>query len=386
MPESLALLGRLEKDNWINSWRDREKTPEEMFKTAAGECYLLKLAIDPYLKAFRRQPDHFFSGINALTLLHLLAHTTGIEEQSELCRSMEGGLRWVLKCELDKNKKNYWAQVTLGDLQLLLGKKKDIKQAYKRAIAVADNNWFSLDSTRQQLRILQDLKFRPDEVEMALEMFNSALGKLDSPWEPRQVILFSGHMIDVANRKSKRFPLGLAKDCKAGIVAKLSKLKAGPSDMALCGGACGGDIIFAESCLELGLKVEIRIPFEEPYFIKNSVVHAGEAWRDRFNRIKQHPNSTLLIAPNELGEKPEDVDPYERNNAWQLYTTIAWGAEKIQFICLWDGQSTGGPGGTKHMVETVEQRSGQIHIIDIKKLLKKYQSRKVKNECTRRKN
>ena len=68
--------------------------------------------------------------------------------------------------------------------------------------------------------------------------------------------------------------------------------------------------------------------------------------------------------PEELGETPENMNPYERNNLWQLYTALAWGPEKVHFICLWNREGGDGPGGTKHMHDSVRERSGHFYVLD----------------------
>jgi hypothetical protein len=105
-------------------------------------------------------------------------------------------------------------------------------------------------------------------------------------------------------------------------------------------------------------------------FLKKSVTFAGERWRERFDEIKGHDNTTLYIALTELGATPKDVNPYERNNLWQLYTALAWGAEKIRFVCLWNRKGGDGAGGTQHMFQAVEQRSGHSYVIDTNELIK----------------
>ena len=93
--------------------------------------------------------------------------------------------------------------------------------------------------------------------------------------EPRHVFLFSGHMIDAPERKTPRFPAQREGAAAAAIGNILDKLEAGSTDIGLCGGACGGDLLFAEACLSRGLHVEIRIPFAEPTFLEKSVTFAG---------------------------------------------------------------------------------------------------------------
>ena len=109
----------------------------------------------------------------------------------------------------------------------------------------------------------------------------------------------------------------------------------------------------------------MRIPFEEPEFLKKSVDFAGDAWRRRFKAVKEHRNCELMVMPEKLGPAPENADPYERENLWQLDSALSFGAEKLHFIALWDRKSGDGRGGTGHMFETVRARSGQTHLIDI---------------------
>ncbi len=187
--------------------------------------------------------------------------------------------------------------------------------------------------------------------------------------EPRKVILFSGHMIDKPDRKQSRFPPELEPVVSKEIEKVLNSWDPGPDDVTLCGGACGGDIIFAELCLNKGTRLEIRIPFEESEFLRESVTFAGDQWRDRFYIVKDHPNTNMLVMTDILGLLPRNSNPYERNNLWQLQSAMAWNPQKVSFLCLWDGKEGDGPGGTKHMLQEVEKHSGKVHIVDIKKIL-----------------
>ncbi len=70
-PETWALLGRVDKDAWIASWRQPGNSPEKMRDEAGYEDALLRGAIESYAQGYRRNPGHYYSGINALTLMHL---------------------------------------------------------------------------------------------------------------------------------------------------------------------------------------------------------------------------------------------------------------------------------------------------------------------------
>jgi len=187
-------------------------------------------------------------------------------------------------------------------------------------------------------------------------------------WRPRLVFLFSGHMIDAPGRPEPRFPADKEPIARREIEQQVDALGAGKEDLALCGGACGGDLLFAEACLERDLHLELRIPFDESTFLKKSVTFAGDHWGKRYFQVKAHPRTTVFIMPQELGPTPKENDPYSRNNLWQLDSALAWGPEKVRFICLWNRKGGDGPGGTKHMHDTIASRTGQVYVLDTTKL------------------
>ena len=89
---------------------------------------------------------------------------------------------------------------------------------------------------------------------------------------PKNVVLFSGHMIDAPDRKAPRFPPSREPIAAAAIAATLEDIGAGRGDLGMCGGACGGDLLFAEACLAKGMRLEIYLPLDEPEFLAKSVV------------------------------------------------------------------------------------------------------------------
>ena len=204
--------------------------------------------------------------------------------------------------------------------------------------------------------------------------WKEALKKFRPPFEPRYVFLFSGHMIDAPGRESPRFPAAKEPAAATAIASTVSGLGAGPEDIGLCGGACGGDLLFAEACLKLSVHLQIRIPFDEPTFLKNSVTFAGGNWLDRYYAVKKNALTTLFVMPEELGLTPENANPCERNNLWQLYTALSMGPEKVRFICLWDGKRGDDKGGTKHMHDEVKKRAGQVYVLDTNILFKEDKS------------
>jgi hypothetical protein len=190
--------------------------------------------------------------------------------------------------------------------------------------------------------------------------------------EPRRVFLFSGHMIDAKNRKAPRFPPDKEPIAARAIVAVLDELAASRGDLGITEGACGGDLLFAEALLERGAAIELRLPFNEPTFLRESVDFEKapstipDRWHERFMQVKAR--AKVLVMPDILGPTPDDESPYERCNLWMLEDALRMGPEKLCFMCLWDGGGGDGPGGTRHMVEAVCARGGEVRWLDVTKL------------------
>ena len=183
---------------------------------------------------------------------------------------------------------------------------------------------------------------------------------------PRNVLLFSGHMIDAPGRKQPRFPADRESIAGDAIADTLTQSGIGAGDLAICGGACGGDLIFAEACLARGTGLELYLPFDQPTFLAESVDFAGANWHDRF--LAAASKATMHVASAELGPLRPGEEPYERNNMRMLESAARFGPEKIVFICLWDGQGGDGPGGTRHLMEEVRRKSERIYWLDTRKL------------------
>jgi hypothetical protein len=204
-----------------------------------------------------------------------------------------------------------------------------------------------------------------------MEVFDRVLQKLqksESRWQPRHVFLFSGHMIDTPGRQPPRFPMEKEPVAAQKLAESLERLGAGPEDLALTQGACGGDLLFTEACLQRGIKVQWLQPVDEPTFIQKSVVSRGERWRGRYLAAKETLAADIRSAPEHLGAAPMGTNPYERCNLWLLYTALSYGIRRVQFVCLWDGSEGDGRGGTAHMYQEVNRRTGQVTWIDSRSL------------------
>lgn len=188
----------------------------------------------------------------------------------------------------------------------------------------------------------------------------------DANKTPNTVALFSGHMIDAPDRKTPRFPPSREPLAASAIAEVLAKIGATRGDLAICGGACGGDLLFAEGCLVRDMQLEIYLPFDEPTFLASSVDFAGGDWHNRYLAIKS--SAELHVMPTELGPLPAGENAYERNNQWMLRRAARFGNEKIAFICLWNGQGGDGPGGAQHLMDEARRKTSQVYWLDTRTL------------------
>jgi tetratricopeptide (TPR) repeat protein len=113
--EAWALVGRVEKDNWMQRWRQADGTPAQMRAAAAAEQASLEEGIAAYHTAFIADPSHYCAGINSLTLHLLLAHLGGTPNKTVVA-NLIGGVLWASLTAQDRDKEDYWARVSYAKL------------------------------------------------------------------------------------------------------------------------------------------------------------------------------------------------------------------------------------------------------------------------------
>lgn len=185
---------------------------------------------------------------------------------------------------------------------------------------------------------------------------------------PRLVLVFSGHRVDPPGRVPARFPQAKVAHAADAIEAVLVELDAGRDDLGLTQGSAGGDLLFAEACLRRGVHLRLLLPSAEAEFLPESVVASadGAQWLKRYRAVRD----ALEEPPRELPEGHGDASTnrFERCNEWLLATALAWGAERLRFICLWDGGPAEGPGGTGHLVQAVRRLGLPVIWLDVRRL------------------
>jgi len=184
-----------------------------------------------------------------------------------------------------------------------------------------------------------------------------------------KVAIGSGHMIDAPNRPKPRFPEAKAEVVRARIAQQLEQWQIGAGDLAICGGACGADILFAEECLRRGARIQLLLAQAIDDFVRNSIRHGGDDWVRRFHSLRDQAEVEIL--PEALGAPPDELSIYARTNLWMINTARAQATDpvKIYVLLVWDEQPTGdGPGGTSDFQKKVCDLGARLAIINPTKL------------------
>ncbi len=178
-----------------------------------------------------------------------------------------------------------------------------------------------------------------------------------------KVLLFSGHMIDHPQREVPRFPPAKIPSLTRLLLGQLVELKVGEGDIAISGAACGGDLMFVEAVLALGLKAELFLHTDIDRHIKESLAYAGARWIELFEQVRHHPRVSIhILSP--FGERPiDEADPFVANNLWMLKTALALGPQRLHGVLLWNSQGGDAPGGTAHMKAEMEAAGASVNVV-----------------------
>lgn len=381
--EVQGILGRVYKDLWRTEWKDG-KTVEERQQLAVAASDNLVGAVQSYEKAARKALD-YYNGINvvsAVKMLEHLAEATGdqpaeceVSHFDELVSVVRYSALTAFDCAAPDDEARVWAKATLAELELVAGDARRARTLYREAAHAPSASRFSVSSMLEQVLAFDSLGFRPDAVAPVVEVLRArqetlaqrAGGPTDSGPRFGKVVLASGHMTDAPDRVAKgraaRFPESKAGAVGDRIAAQLDKWGVGAGDLAICGGARGADLIFAELCADRGAEVWLFLAMPEGDFLDESVRSPGTDWADRFYALRERSSVKTFQQQERLKSPPKGADVYSRNNLWMINTARVEADEpkNIYAVLVWDEQPTGdGPGGTSDFALRVKRLGGHL--------------------------
>lgn len=195
--------------------------------------------------------------------------------------------------------------------------------------------------------------------------------------EPRfgKVFVASGHMTDepdrVAKGRGERFPESKVDAVREKVARQLDEWGVGSADLAVCGGARGADIIFAESCAARGAQVWLFLALPVEEYVEKSVRSDGTEWERRFRELRARESAKTFLPSDPPELRPEGESVFAANNLRMLEAARAEAGDSSNLYALlvWDERPTGdGPGGTSDFAARVKELGGRLSVINPTKL------------------
>jgi hypothetical protein len=182
-----------------------------------------------------------------------------------------------------------------------------------------------------------------------------------------KVIVSSGHLTDKPDRSIPRFPEEKAALVQSSMAKQLEEWKVGAGDLAVCGGARGSDLLFAELCLHRGATVWLFISLDEEAFLQESVRVPGTDWEQRYYSLRNQKNVKTYWLNEQDASLKKDSSPFAAANSWMIDECIKKtpSSDKLYALLVWDQQPVGdGPGGTADFAARIREAGGQVAIIN----------------------
>ena len=362
--KSISYLGRIYKEMWTTSW-SKISDKKKRLKQAFQSYHWLIQSIDIYMKGFQVDLRDYYPGINAFTLSMLVIHLADRFDNKKApdpditrIRAKMHGLRETLlfclesRIALDQEKADYWLLVSIAELRLFTSNDlTEVLRTYRKAVTAVRRDLFSLRSSLQQLEMIQSLDVRPEFVSACIKMFKEEIklastgdaGSLvqtvqrtGSKTKGGRALVFTGYMVDHAGKDKKTFAPEKEAEIRQEIRKRVEKFKPNPLDRAFVAGlSAGSEIIFAEVCADAGIKVKVFLPHPDSTYIRRFVSPAGEAWVDRFYKIRNNPLVDEIYQIEHLGQPKDGDNLYERNSRWALYSALGRvGIDNITLIAV----------------------------------------------------
>jgi tetratricopeptide (TPR) repeat protein len=402
--DSIAYLGRIYKEMWTDSWK-WVKDSEKRLRTAFESYHWLTKSYQIYVRGFRTDLDQFYPGINALTLGTILVHLADKFDDKddpdpeiaiirEDLPELAGTLEFALEIQAANPNADYWALVSLAELQVMTSNSiQRIVRAYRKAMTASRRNLFFIESSIQQLEILQSLEMRPEYVSAAIQVLKEERARihkeeyLEETEEVEKssehnnaggrVFLFSGYSLKSLKGLARycNFPDNIEEVVRREINRLLDEYEVTSDDLAITAGmAAGGDLIFIESCVARNIPVGTHMPVPEPQYVRDFVSPAGEDWVERFYKMRNHHHVDEYYQTDLVGNPKTGDDIFERNNRWALYSAMARGVDNLRLIALFDDKhgvihDAKDNNIVRHMIDLTRDAGGQVEIISPSKLI-----------------
>jgi len=306
----------------------------------------LELACGLFTEAYR-QNHGMWSGINAATIALLLGRR---EEAEALALEVESRGRDMQEALAAEGKDPFWVAPILGHAALIRGEREEALELFSLAVQLGRDRKADLADIRHNaLLLLRHLEQDAAPFEAALPV--------------TRVVVFSGHMIDHADRPTPRFPPSLEAEVARAIGAKLERLSA---SAGFATAACGSALLFHEAVLARHGESHVVLPYDREEFLKDSVaIRPDQDWTGRFEAVLGAARRVITASPQRLDRGSV---PFQYANlvllglagirARQMHTELVT-------LAVWDGQPSTTPGTTAWALDRWRELGHATEVIHI---------------------
>jgi class 3 adenylate cyclase/tetratricopeptide (TPR) repeat protein len=308
-------------------------------------------ALDLYAKAYERTGG-YYPGINAAAMALLLDDPTK-------ARELAGHVLVQCQAELERLRAGshsgdeYWLTATVAEAELIRGEQERAREGYLRARAIGTQakRFGDMGSTFNQAD------------KLLLPKLGLPRSTVDELFPMPGIAVFIGHMVDRPNRPQPRFPEATQETVRSDLRRWLS---AEGVMIGYASAACGSDILFLETILELGGEAHVVLPYSRDLFRKDSVeIVPGSNWAQRFERILARAN-VREVSQHRLAVSGISYDYANRVlRGLALMHADQLGAE-LRHLAVWDGRPGDGPGGTASTIERWRKEGCKVDVIDLR--------------------
>lgn len=306
----------------------------------------LEMACDLYVEAYRANQG-IWSGIQVATLTFLLDRG---EEAEGLARAVETTCREMHDAYLEEGKDSFWLVAVLAQAALLQG---HMSQALAYYGEVSDRSSGRLGDLAELRHIAQGILHHRGEDASAVEAL----------FPVPKVVVFNGHMVDFADRRTPRFPPEVEGAVAAAIADRLSKIGAGSG---FASASCGSAILFHEAMLERGGEIHVVLPYDRKEFLADSVLIRPDGdWASRFGFVLDQARWCISATSQRLDS---GSIPFQFANLQTLglakIRTQQLHTEMVPMV-VWDGQPSDVPGSTAWTLASWQELGHSVEVIDL---------------------
>jgi class 3 adenylate cyclase/tetratricopeptide (TPR) repeat protein len=337
-PALCASLARVYKDLWKVA-----RNTEESLEYLSRSHELYAESSEKYVRA---GDDHesYYTSINAASTAVFMDRRNEAVNYAEMARDL------CLKLlESPSPESKHWIEATLGEAMIILGDLEQAKVHYRRAQKTKSCKGSHIGTMRAQARL-------------ALEFCGFGPNTLDADFRVPKVCVFSGHMLDRAERETPQFQLADIKRVQSEIRYFFDSTLVG---VAYSSAACGSDILFLEEALSRGIESIIVLPFSPEDFKKSSVSFAGRDWEMRFDKALNSASHVINL----------DDDPAAPGSIAFTYTNryldgvahLRARALETETCCLavWNRSGKRKGGGTSEIASHWEAKGADLSVIEV---------------------